>query len=316
MLGLFLVSIASAQQLMTYQTGFVPSDPYCLSLKNSLCYSDPTAPVDPNCLAFDLAIMGAVLQMPAFGGSGDYTCTHPLLVAVLGGTPCDVSSYGPAFVLDQDLAGILAFMAFATTVSGTAATSTPLTQIYPTLNTIYECEARALGLVWANYHAIWDVTQVCMNDADCIAALDSIREVTSSKDNMLPGMNKKAEANWDYVPFIDMYLPLQSGNQLCSFQATGMFCADHDGNNDDALCNIVFAALAEENAMAMTWITTATATMFDDPDEIVAHCNVVMAKNIGMLVGLTVSGAAVGGILLTAITCCCMNRRRNKEEGI
>jgi len=306
MLAFLFVSLAAAQSGSA--TGFVTSDATCDFIKQSLCWSDPAAPVDADCMNMDFAIMQVLLQMPMLGGSGDYLCPTT--------QTCADGSYGPAFVLDATTAPLLAFFSFAVSVMATAQLPTPLTQIHPTLNSIYECEARAAGLVWADYAGTWTLAQSCMNDADCMTALTNIRTVSSNKDEMNPGMNKKAEALWDEVSFIGMWLPLQKDHALCDYSQTGLFCNGHEGNDDDQLCNVIFAALAEENVMALTWIATATALMFNDPDEIIAHCNDTMAKGIAMLLGLTISGAAIGGILLTAITCCCINKSSSKQDAI
>jgi len=308
MLAFLFVSLAAAQS--TSATGFVTSDATCGSIKQSLCWSDPTAPVDQDCMEMDFGIMQVLLQMPMLGGSGDYLCPLPTT------DPCADGSFGPGFVLDATTAPILAFFGFAVSVFSTAHLDTPLTQIHPILNSIYECEARAAGLVWADYAGTWTMAQSCMNDADCMTALTNIRTVSSNKDEMNPGMNKKAEAVWDEVSLIGMWLPLQKDNALCDYDLTNLFCNGHEGNDNDQLCNIVFAALAEENVLALTWIMTATALMFNDPDEIVAHCNDTMAKGIAMLLGLTIAGASIGGILLTAITCCCINKSSSKQDAI
>jgi hypothetical protein len=279
-------------------------------MKDALCWSSTTGVVaDANCQAMDFGIAQSVLQMPLVGGGADFAC-----VATMS---CDPATFGADLPLGATTAPLLAFFAQAVSMSQTAASATPLTQIYPTLASIYECEARAMGLVWANIAGPWTMTQSCIETPGCKTALDNIRKVSSSKDEMLPIMNKKAEATWDYVDLLDMYIPMQAGNALCNGPGTaGYFCSGHGGNDNDALCNIVFAALDEENLLALTWIATAASLMFNGPDDIIAHCNESMAKGMAMLLGLTISGAAVGGILITSIACCLCRGRSRKEDAI
>merc|ERR1712176_546950 len=109
-------------------------------------------------------------------------------------------------------------------------------------------------------------------------ALTNIRVTSSNKDEMNPGMNKKAEAVWDEfavsgTPLLPLWLPIQAGHVFCNGPATGgLFCSGHDGNDNDQLCNVVFAAMAEENALAMGFLTAATGLLFDNPDDILTHC--------------------------------------------
>lgn len=305
MLAFLFVSLAAAS-VSTDSTGFVPSDPVCAGMKAALC-------ADADCMTLDVGIMQVILQMPMLGGSGDYLCP-------LAGT-CASGSFAPAFAMtDETSADVLATFAFAVSVYATAQTAA-LTQIHPALNAVYECEARAVGLVWADHVGTWTIAQSCMNDAACMTALTNIRTVSSNKDEMSGFMNKKTPAVWDEfaidgISLLPFWLPNQKGHVFCNSAGTGgLFCNGHEGNDNDQLCNVIFAAMVEENVLAMTWIATAAGLMFNSPNEILADCNSRMTGQMSMLLGLIGSGAAVGGVLLTAITCCCI-KRSSKQDTI
>lgn len=265
----FLISNVVAQSVSNATYGFVPVHAECINIKTSLCSGDP------NCVALDAGIIGFLMSDPAMAGFAGQL--PPGMVGVPGVFP------------PETLALNLAQVAFMVSYNQTGGS---VTQIYPSLNAVYECEARNEGLIWAEYADTWSAVQVCMEDTACLDAFDSIREASSDKP---PAPFGKFSATWTYVPYIDFWMPLAVDN------------------DNDAYCGIVFAALAEENIKAINGLI-AWATLNLNGDDLLGHCNDAVAKyTLGLVAGLS-AGCLVFGLLVMGLGCYCCNGR--KKEAI
>lgn len=265
----FLISNVVAQSFSNATNGFVPIHAECINIKTSLCS------IDALCMTLDAGIMNAMMTYP--GMEGFYGQMPAGMVGVSGLFPA------------QTLAATLAQFAFMVSYAGTGGN---VTQIYPALNAVYECEARNEELIWAQYADTWSAVQICFEDADCLAAFDSIREASSDKP---PAPFGKFSSTWTYVPEIDFYMPLTPDN------------------DNDAYCGIVFAALAEENMKAVNALV-AWATLNLNGDDLLGHCNDAVAKyTLGLVAGLS-AGCLVFGLLVMGLGCYCCNGR--KKEAI
>jgi hypothetical protein len=260
-----LISNVVAQSVSNATYGFVPIHAECINIKTSLCSIDAT------CMALDAAIIGTMMSFEGF--EGFYGQMPAGMVGVAGVFP------------PQTLAATLAQFAFMVSYN---ATGGALTQIYPSLNAVYECEARNEGLVWAQYADTWSAVQICFEDADCLAAFDSIREASSDKP---PAPFGKFGSTWTFIPEIDFWMPLAVDN------------------DNDAYCGIVFAALAEENIKAINGLI-AWATLNLNGDDLLGHCNDAVAKyTLGLVAGLS-AGCLVFGLLVMGLGCYCCNGRK------
>jgi len=179
-------------------------------------------------------------------------------------------------------------------------------QIYPALNAVYECEARNSGLIWANYLGVWSATQTCRDDAACVTAWTNIRTNTIA-GTMDLGTKQDDGAIWMHIPAIDWYVPDPS-------------------NTDAQFCNMVFAALEEENAKATYILVSMTALWFtaERQASILAFCNkdmedfvvgVVTTHVVKSILIFTFVGLAVGSFF-TGVGCWCCNRKSKAVNGV
>jgi len=279
MLFYFLISSALAQPVSNATFGFTPTYTECINIKNQLCSTS----VDPTCVALDAGIMLTMMNFP--GMEGFYGQMPAGFVGVSGVFP-------PA-----TLAATLAQFAYMVTYNQTGGV---VSQIYPALNAIYECEARNAGLVWSTFADTWSAVQICMEDAACLTAFDNIRVKTLDAP---PEPFEDYTAVWTYIASIDFWMPLAPDN------------------NDNQYCGVLFATLEEENIKAMNALT-AWATLNLDGDNLLTHCNKLLddwiedtMKKVMMMLGLVGGGCFFAGSLMFGLGCYCCNRGK-KESSI
>lgn len=263
--------MASAQ--ITNTTGFVPTHQECIDLKNSLC-------ADALCLGVDVA-------------TGEQVLNYIGVTALPSGMSAAT--------------GILwAQMGFVVTSMVYTQYGLSMDQIHPSLNAVYECEARLSGLIWANFAGVWSATQTCRADADCVTAWTNIR--TNSIDGEIDlGTKQDDGATWMHIAEIDWYVP--------------------DPTNTDAqFCNMAFAAMEEKNALASYLLSSMTALLFtaERQASILEACSqdiedfvvgVVTTHVVKSILIFTFVGLAVGSFF-TGVGCWCCNRKSKAVNGV
>lgn len=264
--------MASAQPAINSTTGFIPTHAECVALKNTLC-------ADALCLGVDATVGAYVLN------------------------DIGVPSMDPGM---DPLAAILwAQMAYVVT-NVAMADYGGMDQIHPSLNAVYECEARNSGLIWANYLGVWSATQTCRADAACVTAWTNIR-TNSIAGAMDLGTKQDDGALWTHIPQIDWYVP--------------------DPTNTDAqFCNMAFAAMEEKNAKASYLLSSMTALWFtaERQASILAACDkdmedfvvgIVTTHVVKSILIFTFVGLAVGSFF-TGVGCWCCNRKSKAVNGV
>jgi len=269
--------MATAQ--ITNMTGFVPANQNCTDLKNLLCN-------DALCLAADVAIGAEVL--------GYLSMT----------TGAYVSQLPSGMTAETGL--LWAQFGFAVTSAIATGSGLSLDQIHPSLNAVYECEARSSGLIWANYLGAWSATQTCRADADCVTAWTNIR--TNSIDGEAElGTRQDDSAVWFYIQSINWYIPDPS-------------------NTDAQFCNMAFAAMEEKNAKASYLLSSMTALWFtpERQADILEFCSqdiedfivgVVTTHVVKSILIFSFVGLAIGSFF-TGVGCWCCNRKSKAVNGV
>jgi len=242
---------------------------------------------DATCQQLDIGIANTVLA-----ALGDATGSPTPLPGIDSGM--QIASMNNFLV-----APVWAAVGFMVTYNGTGGA---LTRIHPALEAVYKCDVEALGLVWPDYSNAWAALDACMNDAACMSAYDNIRKDATDK----PTIKKSAP---QYEPVAEL---------------NGLRVPWPVDNDNDAYCNIVFAALAEGNAKVLMFILSfATAYIPYDPeapmnpDAIVAHCQDKMNGMVVALGAIVGTSCFVGGLLFACFGCWCYNHHRaNKNNNI
>lgn len=193
-------------------SGFTPAHAECINIKTLLC--------DANCAAFDVPIAQQTLS-------------------TLGATSL------PAGITAQTGA-LWAQMAYAVTYNATAGT---MMQVYPVLESIFECESRNAGLIWANFVGFFKALQTCQSDSGCANAWTNIRTNSTDVTQYVGG------SEWDHQTVFEWWVPSLTTN------------------TDDQGCNIFFAALAENNAKALNLVVSSLALLNPDGNSAMEHCN-------------------------------------------
>merc|ERR1719228_3224571 len=168
--------------------------------------------------------------------------------------------------------GAVGFMASFNATYGTAGM---LMQIHPTLRAVYECDARAAGLVWADYELLWMSAQSLLTDTNNAAyiAFEAIRVAATDSPKI-----KDAGATYKPNAYLNGFMtPLPADNDM------------------DAYCNIVFAALEEENMKTLSFIVNYATYGADMPNgnALLAHCNEKMEELVMKAVIPLVAGVGV-----------------------
>lgn len=273
----FFLSMASAQ--ITNTTGFVPAHAACVTLKNTLC-------TDALCLTADVAIGGEVLNY----------------LTLTTGAPVPMLPPG----MDGQTAILWAQMAYVTTNVVSAMFNAPMDQIHPSLNAVYECEARESGLIWANYLGVWSATQTCRAVPACVTAWTNIRTNSIAGENEL-GTVQDDGAEWMYIEAIDWYVP----------QPT---------NTDKQFCNMAFSAMEEKNALSSYLLSSMTALWFTPEQQasILDTCDqdmedfivgIVTTHVVKSIIIFSFVGLAIGSFF-TGVGCWCCNRKSKAVNGV
>merc|ERR1719228_2790777 len=226
-----------------------------------------------------------------------------MVLGYLGATTTGIPN-GMAVTPDGSHPGALwATMAFWVSFNGTYGKPGMLMQIHPTLRAVYECDARAAGLVWADYELLWMSAQSLLTDTNNAAflAFEAIRVAATDSPKI-----KDAGATYSPNAYLNGFMtPLPANNDM------------------DAYCNIVFAALEEENMKALSFIVNYATYDPSMPsgNALLAHCNekmeeLVMKAVIPLVAGVG-AGCLVAGLAMACIGCWCYNKNNaNKNEGI
>jgi len=265
--------MASAQ--ITNSTGFVPTHAECVTLKNTLC-------TDAFCLMADVAIGGQVLDF----------------ITLTTGTPTPMLPSG----MTAGTALLWAQMGYVVTNVVSAGFNTPMDQVHPSLNAVYECEARKSGLVWANYIGAWSATQTCRADTACVTAWTNIR-TNSIAGKIELGTVQDDGAKWMQIEAIDWYVPDPT-------------------NTNTQFCNMAFATQEEKNAKAAYLLGAMTALWFTPEQQasILDTCEQDITDFVGKIVFkfmliFSFVGLACGS-LFTGLGCWCCNRKSKAVNGV